>query len=270
MSERPTPFNRAPNVAVRGLFMVSAATVVLLVMVAGSPVLGSDDELPGASRSVSLNQSVALDELEESPAISVRAPSAPRPAPSDNTDGEVLSGAPSTPPRRIERRGAAEAGAEPLGERDTPWYRTGIGALGVVLVLVGGIYYLVRRWMPASRLADGSTMRVVARTSLSPKHHAALVQLGRRFVMVAVSPNGAETLCEITDPDEVAELIGRTAGQTAPARAGFDDQLARELAEYREDLEDETGAARVTRSSRRLGREPLTDLLHRLRALRTK
>jgi flagellar biogenesis protein FliO len=139
-----------------------------------------------------------------------------------------------------------------------------------VLALVGGVFWLVRRWTPALRVADGHLMRVVARTSLSPKHHAALLQLGRRLVLVAVSPGGVETLCEITDPGEVGELTGRTARAMAPNPAGFDGQLNRELAEYREELHDDAGATPVSRSPRRPDYEPLTDLLHRLRALRAK
>ena len=270
MSVCPPPFNRALAALWGGGFGVDVVIIALMTTAAGPRVLASGEETPGAGPNVSPNQSVALDD----PTVP---PDGDRPAPSEATtplsrdaDAEAPRPSPSMPTRRIERREASAGATSPLADRGTPWYRTGLGALAIVLALVGGVYWLVRRWMPAARLADGGVMRVVARTPLGPKHHAALVQLGRRFVIVGLSPDGARTLSEITDPDEVADLIGRTAARGGPAPIAFDAQLTRELGEYRDELEDKSDEVRITRPTTRPGGAPLTDLLQKLRALRTK
>ena len=163
-----------------------------------------------------------------------------------------------------------------------PWYRTGIGALAIVLAIMAAGYWLIRRWMPGTRSAESGVLRVVARTAITPKHSATLIQMGPRFVLVGVSPDRVETLCEITDPDEVAELTARVgSGAFAQTRA-FDRVLAGEAAGFRSEAEDTSerppgespaGASGPSCGSagepaRRSG--PLTDLLQRLRALRAE
>ena len=173
------------------------------------------------------------------------------------------------------RRGAKQAGlsresARLSGSQDAPWYRTGIGALAIVLVLVGVAAWAIRRWMPAVRGGESGIVRVVARTSLSPKHNLALVRVGHRFVLVGVSGDRVNTLCEVSDPGEVAELAARTGTSGDLAAGDFDDRLLREVADYRTVAEPETGQVRSTRERRVRAREPLNDLLRKLRALQSK
>jgi flagellar biosynthetic protein FliO len=179
-----------------------------------------------------------------------------------------LTVAPSS--RFARRRLAPALGDGAINERSTPWYRTGIGALAVVLALVAGAYWVVRRWMPSARTVDAGAMKLVGRTGLTPKQSLALVQVGRRYVVVGVSPDRLDSLCEICDPDEVAELGLRIGSQRTGAADEFNALLAGEASDY-PDASPPDSDLRERESSHRAGTPgALKDLLSKLRTLQPK
>ena len=124
--------------------------------------------------------------------------------------------------------------------------------------------------MPSARAADSGVLRVVGRAALSSKQSVALIQLGRRFVMVGISGDRLNRLCEVGDPDEVAELAARTGAMSASRAGAFDDLLLREATDFGKGREGEQEEERSVRTG--LGRSPkrLAGLLQRLRALQAK
>ncbi|MHC4696895.1 MAG: FliO/MopB family protein [Planctomycetota bacterium] len=235
---------------------------------------------PGGPR-VGLNQSVTLDGTEPAPdPADVSAASTQDLPESQEIVARTTPMPESTQQRRLLRRASRSdtSKIKPKSE-STPWHKTGLGALAIVLGVVGGLYYLVRRWVPSIRAADNGVVRVIGRTSLTPKHHVALIQLGRRYLAVGMSGDRMATLCEVHDPEEAAEL-GVRAGVTQGAglsprgvarkTAGFDDLLFHETAEYHE-LPEEADEAPVPSAGRAsTSRRPVRDLLQRLQALRSK
>ena len=158
----------------------------------------------------------------------------------------------------------------PSPDTSSPWYRSAISSLAVVLALVGVAYFVVRRFVPAARASESGLLRVVARAALSPKHSVALVHLGRRFVIVGVSPDRLDALCEIHDAEEVAELTARAGVDAFRRRSGFDETLVREVSQLREPAGGAEEEASPARRRPLTTREPLTDLLNRLRTLQSK
>lgn len=83
-------------------------------------------------------------------------------------------------------------------------------ALGIVLGLI-----LLMRWgskkLFGRNLSAGSTraITVLGRSLVTPRQHLMLVQVGRRIVVLANNGTQISTVCEITDPAEVAELVGQ-------------------------------------------------------------
>jgi len=83
-------------------------------------------------------------------------------------------------------------------------------SLGLVLGLI-----LVLRW--ASQKMFGKqiggrasrAVQVLSRNPISPKQQLLVVQVGRRLVVVGDSGQQMNALCEITDPEEMAALIGQ-------------------------------------------------------------
>jgi flagellar biosynthetic protein FliO len=105
------------------------------------------------------------------------------------------------------------------------WYRSGLTSLVIVLAAIAGVTLLVRRLLPSMRNVSGGVVEILGRNHLSPKQSLALVRIGRRLLLVGITPERLSTLCEIDEPQEVADLLGR-----APRRANegenFDELLS--------------------------------------------
>ncbi len=180
---------------------------------------------------------------------------------------------------RSQRRHAEASGGELTAFRspragsleDVPWYRSGLGALGIVLAGIAFAAWAVRRWVPTMRGGEVGVLRVVGRAALSPKHSVALVSLGRRFVMVGLAGDRVTPICEVTDPEEVAELTLRTGMPSECPERRFEAELASEEDRY---VESRVEAVEPTHGSSRTRRvpamAPLHAILKRLRTLQTK
>lgn len=215
------------------------------------------------ARSTGMNEILAVDPSDEAP-----------------TQGAVRVG------RRISRDKESMTRSAPTLPA-VAWYRTGIGALGIVLAVIGVAVWGIRRWMPRLGGAGCSVLNVVGRAGLSPKHSVALVSVGQRFVLVGLSGDRMTRICEVSDPQEVAELtlrLGQSSSLGKPVSGGgsakaFESLLAGEVNEYAHDLEPaSTDARRATdrqgenapQSRSHRTREPLSALLERLRSLQLK
>ena len=98
---------------------------------------------------------------------------------------------------------------------------TMLGSLGVVVGLFLLVVWVFKRSMPrTSMLLPSEAVEVLGRTPLAPRQFAHLVRCGNKLLLVSISPGGAETLSEITDPEEVDRLIALCQG-TRTAGPGF-------------------------------------------------
>jgi len=83
-------------------------------------------------------------------------------------------------------------------------------ALGIVLALICALKWLSKLFFPAAVGNRSSrAVQVLSRTVIGPKQQFMLVQVGKRIIVVGDSGNGMSPLAEITDPDEVAALVGQ-------------------------------------------------------------
>lgn len=160
--------------------------------------------------------------------------------PEINTAGVTQVQSKKTLIKRMPRRLTGVAGKEMQSQPSSSvsWYRTGIGALSIVLCMMGGVYFLARKWFPSIRVTDSRAIHVVARATITPKHQAALIQMGRRFVLVGISGEHMNTLCEITNPEEIAELTTRMGLSQSSHATGFENMLSRETQGYVESAMD--------------------------------
>jgi len=248
-----------------------AARLLLVLWVgwAASVDGASGDQARPSETAIASNQSVSLSEAELAEGADTE-PSVP--ANSQASDGgadlprpvETASQPASTRSVKRVRPGGGIAVSADGGA--SPWYRSGVGALAIVLGLVACLYWAVRRWTPSARAAETGLLRVAARASLSPKHGLALIQLGNRFVLVGIGPNRVDAICDVTDPEEVALLAARTTGRGSPSAQAFDDLLDREAAGFRSSSEGSAGAS-FSPAARPPG--AIRDLLNRLRMMQS-
>ncbi len=84
-----------------------------------------------------------------------------------------------------------------------------LGSLAVVIGLFLGLIWLLRRGSPKSiRLLSRDVVELLGRSPLAGRQQMHVIRFGNRLLLVAVSPDGAETLAEITEPVEVDRLAG--------------------------------------------------------------
>lgn len=124
----------------------------------------------------------------------------------------------SSPPQGERHNGPIAIPPPKSGARQTPGapakaHTTGNMATVVIssLAIVLGLFFLIvwvsRRAFPkASTPLSAEVLEVVGRSPLAHRHQLQLIRLGRRLLLVSVTPEHAETLTEITDPDEVNHL----------------------------------------------------------------
>lgn len=93
-------------------------------------------------------------------------------------------------------------------------------ALAAVLGLILLLRFVARRFLGAAGTARSTrAVQVLSRSPVSPRQQLVLLRVGRRLLVVADGAGQMTTLSEISDPDEVAALIGQLQDDHAD-RAG--------------------------------------------------
>lgn len=116
------------------------------------------------------------------------------------------------------------------------WWTT-LGGLLVVLALILGIGVFLRKHVPGARsVLPKEVLQPLGRKVLENRHAIHLVRCGSRILVIGASPQGLNTLAEITDPVEVDFLAGQCLRrETAPLSDGFGNFLNR----FRNDATDQ-------------------------------
>lgn len=138
---------------------------------------------------------------------------------------------PEAAARSAERQQGGDAAAEPSTGLSVPQV---VGSLAMVVGLIFGLKWVAGRLSLVPSRGKAGAVKVVGRSVLSPKQQVLLIQVGRRLLVVGDSGGAMAALCEITDPDEVAALIGEARAAAAAAKprpAGAFDKLFRGAAE---------------------------------------
>jgi flagellar biogenesis protein FliO len=74
-----------------------------------------------------------------------------------------------------------------------------------------------------------SVVSVLGRVTLAPKQLAELLRVGNKLVLVALTPDGAKPITEVTDPAEVDRLMGLCQQQDPHSTSRAFEQMFREL-----------------------------------------
>jgi flagellar protein FliO/FliZ len=122
--------------------------------------------------------------------------------------------------------------------------------VGLALMIVIGVIFLLRwagrkMFLLPGNVKANPAIKVLSRTVLSPKQQVMLLQVGKRLVVVGDSGGRLSALSEITDPDEVAGLVGEV-GSARPDRAESAIKSFRNLFGLAKQPFDETAAVEPT------------------------
>src|SRR5207245_7896741 len=86
---------------------------------------------------------------------------------------------------------------------------TSLGSLALVVGAFPFVMWFVRRHLPrGAGPLPSDVLEVLGRATIAHKQPVSLVRLGDQLLLVAIHAGSAETLAEITDPDEVTRLVG--------------------------------------------------------------
>lgn len=115
------------------------------------------------------------------------------------------------------------------------WVLNTLGALGIVIGLIV-LTRVVWSKLTGQAVATGTNARVVevlSRTAVAPRNHVVLMRVGQRILICSDSGNGMNTLSEVTDPEEVAELL-TTVSSNEPTSISnsFNAMISRFNGEY--------------------------------------
>lgn len=102
-----------------------------------------------------------------------------------------------------------------------------VGALAICLGAFFLLVWVTKRNSPAGlAVLPKEVVESLGRSSLSGRQYLQLLRIGRKLVLLHVTPTGAESLTEIDDPAEVDRLVG-LCQQTSAASvtASFRDVL---------------------------------------------
>lgn len=89
-------------------------------------------------------------------------------------------------------------------------YSRVLAALGIVIGLIFVLRWFGRFFFPAATgRARGRAVEVLSRSPISHKQQIMLLRVGQRLIVVGDSGGQLSSLCEITDSDEVAAMIGQ-------------------------------------------------------------
>jgi len=152
--------------------------------------------------------------------------------------------------KAIQRPAVAATKTNPTGTKTVPEISTGMDATRVVLSLllvIAAIFLL--RWIAQqffgapSAKKSSRAIQVLSRSMIAPKQHVVLLQVGRRVIVVGDSGAQMNTLCEITDADEIASLMGQLRqDKSDPVSRAFGTFFGRAEKDYPGDAPESASA----------------------------
>jgi flagellar protein FliO/FliZ len=141
--------------------------------------------------------------------------------------------------------------AVPMANSPTTALATVGGSLAAVLGLFLIAIWCTRRFAPAGTNAlPKEAVELLGRAPLAGRQQMQLVRVGNKLLLVALSPVGAETLTEITEPAEIEQLLALCRR----GRPGTSSTLFREALAQLATEPAERGFVGPTRTASRGGR----------------
>jgi flagellar biogenesis protein FliO len=187
-------------------------------------------------------------------AAPINKPAAP-PAKRSIYDEQTVGTLSNKPASAAATQASASVPEEGVDRLDIP--RIGL-ALAIVISLIGALYWVYKKFFGgATAQRHSGAMSVLTRLAVTPKQHLVLLQVGRRVVLVADNGVQMSPLSEITDPDEVASLVGQLASEKSLSAVKAMNSFGNVFGRARNDFEEPI--ARTPRDGDDNGPDVVTD-----------
>ena len=186
---------------------LTAVGLAMLLLAGPVQPAGAQSAPLGANESVGADLAPAVDSGQGGAALrAANGGSESRPTSSEAAPLGQPNGLLSARPAARE----AKRGLTALDPRTNEITRV-LGALAVVLGLLFGLRAVVRRskWALASGGRPSGVVEILARYPVARGQQLILLKLARRVLLIHRSGSTMTTLSEVSDPDEVAALLGR-------------------------------------------------------------
>jgi|GEM_PF-4441431 len=149
------------------------------------------------------------------------------------------------------------------------WMLNTFTALGLVLLLIWGLRSLLLK--ASGRPVASSvnpTVQVLSRVSIAPRNHVVLLKLGQRVLVVGDSTAGLQPIAEITEPDEIADILTTVASSKPNSISqSFSQLLNRANNDYEGESDIATEGADDHEFTIDRARDRVSGLLSRMRSL---
>jgi flagellar biogenesis protein FliO len=147
--------------------------------------------------------------------------------------GRLLRRSSSTEPKIQESGREQREGESPVALLASDATTTALAATALVVGLFLVCAWALKKGMPkSSRVLPREAVEILGRCPLGNKQFAHLLHVGNKVILVSVTPNGAETLVEVDNPNEVTRILGVCAsaspGSTSKEFDAMFHQFAKE------------------------------------------
>lgn len=137
----------------------------------------------------------------------------------------------SSPEENLVRKGGATTTTAPAGSGN---FLDGLPRMVVSLAVVVGLIYLARfllRKAGRSGKLKSATgpVEIIWRSNLTLKQQLILARMGRRLLLIGAGPGGLTTLSELSDPEEITDLLASIEQGKADS---FTNMLASKAGQY--------------------------------------
>ncbi len=142
-----------------------------------------------------------------------------------------------------------------------------LSALGVVIVLILLVRWVWMKLSGRGLTGRSSVVEVLVRTSIAPRNHILLLRIGSRIIVASDSAQGMRTLAQITEPEEVAQVMATvSAGSPGSMSRNFSQLISGFSGEYdSRKLQDE--GADESEHAFDSARNSISSLLSRVRTI---
>ncbi len=159
-------------------------------------------------------------------------------------------------------------------ERNDPLWRPGwllntITALGAVLAVIILLRVVLGRFTGAGGVVQSSPLlEVLSRVTVAPRSQVVLMRMGSRILVVGESAGGLRTLAQITEPDEIAQVLASVASDRPNSISrGFQQLVTRFNGEYEERDSHALEGGDTTEHHIDRARDQVSSLLARVRRI---